>query len=506
MILERLKAARRVSVPIVGIATADQAVTVDACRAGLNGAAPLVRWDIVRGLAGLNDLGAEWCARVVDGGDPAMVSGNPTEALRMAETLPDSGALFMMNAHRIIEETTVVQAILNLRDAFKGNGRTLVLLAPDLRLPAELAGDVLLLDEPLPTRDEIGAILSELAAGAEVIPDGAQLERAADALAGLSAFAVEQAGALSLSRAGYDVAACWERKRRQVEQTRGLSIDRDGITFADLGGLENAKRFGLALMNGRRRVRAVLRLDEIEKMLAGAAGDTSGTSQDALGVILRSMEDEGWQGAILFGPPGSGKTAYSRALGASAGVPTMSADLGAAKGSLVGQSEERIRSIMRTCKAVAGDALVVVATANKLEVLPPELRRRFTLGIWMFDLPTAEERAGIWTMNVAKYETALGAIPAGPLPADEGWTGAEIRNVCQLAASLNVPLVEASKFIVPVSVSDPEGIERSRKLAAGRFLSASYPGPYRMPEAAPKGTGPARRVSLTMPEMPGRAQ
>ena len=68
-------------------------------------------------------------------------------------------------------------------------------------------------------------------------------------------------------------------------------------------------------------------------------------------------------------------------------------------------------------------------------------------------------------------------------PRSKGWTGADIRNCCEVAWRLNISLVEASKFITPVSQSDPESIAKLRKMADGRFLSASYPGVYTITEA-----------------------
>jgi SpoVK/Ycf46/Vps4 family AAA+-type ATPase len=240
-------------------------------------------------------------------------------------------------------------------------------------------------------------------------------------------------------------------------------------------------QFGRLLFAGELPPRAIVRIDEIEKMLAGAQGDTSGVSQDALGTILREMEDQNWAGLIAVGPPGSGKSAFSKTLGRTHGAPTFSLDLGAAKGSLVGQSEERIRSAMKVIKAVAGAGAFFVATCNKLDVLPPELRRRFRYGIWFFDLPKKAERESIWKINVTKFKLTPEQLinrPGAGNADDKQWTGAEIRNVCELASRMRCTVREAASFIVPVAISDPESITRLRTLAAGKFLSATYPGAY----------------------------
>jgi len=212
--------------------------------------------------------------------------------------------------------------------------------------------------------------------------------------------------------------------------------------------------------------------------MAGSSGlgDSSGTSQDQLGVLLSAMQDNEWSGLIAVGPPGCAKSMYAKALGNTHQVPTIKLDLGAMKGSLVGQSEQQIRAAVKIIKAVAGKSAYWVATCNKLDVLPPELRRRFTDGIWFFDLPDDSERARIWNLMAKRYK--IRDDQQKELPRDTDWTGADIRNVCSIAYRLNVTLKEAATYITPVAKSDPASIERLRKVADGSFLSATSPGVY----------------------------
>lgn len=493
-LIEQVRAARKVSTPLLAITTADPPATVAAvlaAYAGKDNEPAILQHDLIRGLIGLTDAGRAARASLVP--DDGILPGqalltSPAEALAACERLPRRSIVFLHNAHRLIDDEAVSQAICNLRDVFKADGRTLILLAPSLSLPGELVQDVLILDEPLPTEQQIGAIIDQELKNARANmkpapaePDEATKARAVEALSGLAAFPVEQAVALSLLTGTLDPDSLWARKRKFISQTRGLSIDTGRETFAELGGLENAKAFGAALFGGRARPRAIVRIDEIEKMLGGSANDTSGVGQDQLGTILREMEDQDWAGLIAVGPPGSGKSAYSKTLGCTYGSPTFALDLGAAKGSLVGQSEERIRAAMKVIKAVASSGAFFVATCNRLDALPPELRRRFRYGLWFFDLPTAEEREAIWRINLARF--SLTSESAGKRPADTDFTGADIRNVCELAWRMNQPLIEAAKFIVPVAVSDPQSIDKLRTTAHGKFLSASYAGPYKHAKA-----------------------
>jgi hypothetical protein len=493
-LIDQLKAARKVSTPLLAITTADPPATVASILRAFKGASepPILQHDIIRGLVGLTDLGVAARAELVpdDGvmgaGDAVLQS--PAEALAAATKLPKRALLLVHNANVLLQNEAVIQAACNLRDAFKADGRTVVFLDCQISLPAQLVQDVLILDEPLPSEAQIAAIIDQELKNAvasmkpaPTMPDEATKQRAVEALSGLAAFPVEQAVALSLLSGALEPEQLWARKRKFISQTRGLSIDNGRETFDDLGGLENAKTFGRALFEGRARPRAIVRIDEIEKMLGGASSDTSGVSQDALGTILREMEDREWAGLIAVGPPGCAKSQYSKTLGHTHGVPTFALDLGAAKGSLVGQSEERIRAAMKVILAVAGSGAFFVATCNKLDALPPELRRRFRYGLWFFDLPTADERAAIWAIHLARFE--LSEADAGPKPSDTDWTGADIRNVCELAWRMRKPLIDAARFIVPVAVSDPQSIDKLRTTAHGKFLSASHAGTYKHAKA-----------------------
>lgn len=492
-IADQIKAARRVSTPLIGLTTADPPATVARILKAFNGKAPaLLQHDIIRGVVGLNDEGKAARGTLLAGDDGPELPGNvplqsPAEALAKCASLPARALLFVHNAGRLVDDPAVCQAICNLRDLFKADGRTLVLLAPVLTLPPELVQDVMVIDEPLPTEAEIVGILDqELKNAAEMstppaVPDDDTRRRSVEAVSGLAAFPIEQAFAMSLAQGGLYVDQLWARKRGFIQQTRGLSLDTGAETFDDIGGNEHAKTFGRGLFLGRKKPRAVVRIDEIEKMIGGAAGDTSGTSQDALATILREMEDQNWAGLIAVGPPGSGKSMYSKTLGRTFGAPTFALDLGAAKGSLVGQSEERIRQAMKVIRAVAADGAFFVATCNKLDALPPELRRRFRYGLWFFDLPTVAEREAIWALNAKAFELTTDQMTNRP--AAEDWTGAEIRNVCELAWRMNVTVKEAAAFIVPVAVSDPASINKLRDTAHLKFLSASYAGPYRHAKA-----------------------
>jgi len=145
---------------------------------------------------------------------------------------------------------------------------------------------------------------------------------------------------------------------------------------------------------------------------------------------------------------------------------------------MVGASGERLRSALKVVDAVTNGRSLWIATCNSIGALPPELRRRFTLGTFFFDLPSPDERAAIWKIYTDKYGVS------GELPHDDGWTGAEIKECCRKAYRLKLTLRESAEYIVPVSRSAAEQVKTLRQQASGKFISASYPGVYQFQEMA----------------------
>jgi len=302
-LVRQVKAAFRVSTPIVQINTTDQEQTLQAIVKELCDGTTVVQWDFVRGFRARNKFSADFVRNLVGGDDESI--GNPVIALeKMLDELPKKAVVFLINAHLWLDQEPVRQAIWNIRDAFKRSRRMLVLLCPDHTLPSELAGDVVVLDEPLPERSELDGLVRTLCGAAKVEVDDATVERAVEAIQGLPAFQAEQVVAMSLSRDGLDIDALWDRKRKQIEQTPGLSVNREGVTFEDIGGVSEIKEYVARIMAGKSKPGAVVFLDEIEKMLGGAQGDTSGVTQDQLGSLLSYMEDNSATGLIFVGPPG----------------------------------------------------------------------------------------------------------------------------------------------------------------------------------------------------------
>ena len=475
-VIAQFKAARKCSTPLVAVTTPDQWACIEEIVAAMNGKTPVIQWDTLRGFMGRNEEGARAKHRFAQ----ENFEGHLGPALKQAESMPEGCVLIIVNAHRHLDDPMQIQGVLNLRDGYKTNKRTLVLVGPGLTLPSELQGDIVSFDEPLPGPEQLGKIIKGLHSASGIECHAETCFRAVEAVQGLSAFAAEQQTAIAMipetgSTPKLDLDLLWERKRQQIEQTPGLSVSREGIKFADLGGLEVLKDYLRALLGGKSRPNAICWLDEIEKMLAGMAGDTSGVSQDQLGGLLTYMQDKRATGVMLVGIPGGGKSAAAKAAGNEAGVPTVRLDMGAMKGSLVGQSEQQLRTALKVIDSVSNGSAMFIATCNSLAGLPPELRRRFRAGTFYLDLPDSKEREAIWKVHRKRYEIKA----SDTQPDDEGWTGAEIEQCAELAWRLGRPLNAAAKYVVPISQSAPEKISALRDQADGRWLSASHPGVYR---------------------------
>lgn len=476
--------ARDVSVPLMAIRTPDPSELVKALAKVIVGPddkpAPVVVWDEIRGFEGaLGNAGGTTAAAAMGGTKVR----NPVDALEKASNAPPNTTVFMMHGNNFYNDSAFRQALMNLRDPFKRNWRNLVVLQSHGGVPSTLEHDMLLLDEPLPGPDELRRIVMATfeSAKLEVPKDDTLIQRTIDRTAGLSAFAAEQALALSLNRKGVDFEKLGERHRQMIENTNGLTVWRGGERFADLGGLQNFKDFSTRMIAGRYKFGCVFWIDELEKALAGVRGDLTGIAQDYLATILGYMQDNRVPGILLMGHPGTGKSALSKAIAGEANVPCIRADLGAMHGSLVGQSQHAIRQALKVVSAVSQGKPLFVATCNSVAVLPPELVNRFK---WRFfvDLPDDAEKSTIWRLHLGRRELmdkkALAAPILKGLPLDAQWNGREIEQCCETAHQLQCTLDEAASFVVPIAQSSAEAIELRRREANGRYLSASRPGAF----------------------------
>ena len=507
--LTKIREARAVSTPLIAIATADPYAGAESLSAeydpeknpkqSRDNVPAILGWDSVRGYFPVNALGQAALAAILPPKDDFGLPGvrpdvNPIEALKLAyEKAPAGCFLLFWAADTLMENAQAIQGFANLRDPFKGNRRTAILFAPSWRLPAALTQDVMTIDDPLPTVAELEELITaeienfaqSKAAGPDwTKPAAADVTKAAGALAGLARFPAESTTAQSLrNHKSLNHDLMWSRKNAYITQTKGLIPEPTKESLDDVRGLDAIVRHLRRTCEGREAPTVIVRLEELEKQLAGARGDNTGVSQDMLSSILTAMQDYEWTGLIGFGVPGSGKSYLPRALAKTYDLPCLSLDLGGLKGSLVGQSEQAVRQAMKTLRAIGGNRVYFLASCNGVATIPAALRSRFADGLWFFDLMGEDALGELWTYYRQKY----GLDMADPVPAVRGWTPREIANCCRAAYRLNCSLADAATTIVPVTIADKAGIDAMRTQAHGAFLDATKGGTYHNPAETPAG-------------------
>ena len=518
--IDSYKAARRAGAPLIAISTPDQNQTIRNITSATGHDKAVVIWDVVRGFNALSktldefaampevrmnakdffedDLGkaAEFYATeqldlakkiIPQDAEPSAFFGaagliEALKEVRQADK-PDGFVLFFMNSHRFLTDVTVAQAIYNLRDRFKAHSQTLVLLGPNVPLPAELVNDVLMLDEAFPDRNQLAYTVREAYGAIGQIPTPEKVTKAVDAVTGLPSFPAESALFMSMNRDGLDLEKLWQRKNSIINATPGLTIYSGGLGFDDIGGVENVKEYINLELTAEDPPKVIVWIDEGEKMFAGIQGDNTGVSQDYLGQTLTFMQETDASGMILIGASGSGKSMIAKAAGSVTGIPVIQMDMGAMKGGIVGTSETNLRNAYKTIEAVSDGRPMFIMTVNALTILPPELKRRFTDGIFFSDIPDETEREFILKVCLEKYGVDRDEIEADKVDL-KGWVGANIDVAIRKCKRHKVTLPEAAKFIVPVGVSDAERIDQLRREADGKYISASYGGAYKHKQTA----------------------
>src|ERR1051326_5211769 len=157
-----VKAARRVGTPLVEVRTADPASAITQVCQALNGKQdppPLLMWDFIGGLQGRNDAGKMAVSKILGENSPVI---GPGDSLAVAQRIASDAILFVLNPQRVWEQPDVVQGIWNLRDVFKAGGQMLVLVTPPgATLPIELQNDLMVIDEPLPSTEDLAKLVGD---------------------------------------------------------------------------------------------------------------------------------------------------------------------------------------------------------------------------------------------------------------------------------------------------------------------------------------------------------
>lgn len=377
------------------------------------------------------------------GAEPQGDSKDPLKALRfILEAKKDERAVFILrDLHAFQKNPEVVRLLRDLARNLKETLKTVFLISPLLIIPPELDKEVAVVEYPLPELAEIGGILDRVMSmvPGKKPPEGTEREHIVEAALGLTADEAENVFAKSLVQTGtFDIDVILSEKERIVRKSGVLEFFRTREKMDDIGGLD--------VLKGWLRKR-----------------------QSAFSEEARSFGLPRPKGILMIGIPGGGKSLTAKAVGAAWRLPLLRLDVGKIFAGIVGSSEENMRRAIQMAEAVAPSILwvdelekgfsgtgssnnsdagtaarvfgsfitwlqektspvFVIATANNVDELPPEMMRKGRFDeIFFVDLPTLPERREIMGIHIRRR----GRDPAGfdlDLLAEksEGMTGAEI--------------------------------------------------------------------------------
>ena len=430
---------------------------------------------------------------------------DPVQALANLETLTLEAVFVLKDFHRHMEDPVVVRRLRDVGQKFSTNRRTVIITAPAITVPPELASLVEFLDLPLPDRQRLRQIIDETLTRLSKTHtfqrklDGMGLDAMANNLRGLSEEGAERAISQTLvARYGLcaeTVTDVLESKKELLRRSEMLDFVEVSDTMANIGGLDNLKHW-LA----QRR---------------GAWEDEA-----------RAFGLEPPRGMIILGVQGCGKSMCARAVAGEWKLPLVKFDTAAVYDKYVGETEKRIQKVFQVAEGLApcvlwidelekvfagsgpdsasADAGVssrllaaflswmqdrkapvfVAATCNNVTALPPELIRKGRFDeLFFVDLPNQAERKQIFAIQLAKRKRNPADFDLNRVTtAADGYSGAEIESVVQTALyaaySQKYPvttqaLLDALSGTVPLSTTRAEEIEALRTWARTRAVPAS---------------------------------
>jgi adenylate kinase family enzyme len=391
---------------------------------------------------------------------------------------------------------------LHLKNSFK----TIVLISPTMEIPTELEKEVTVLNYPLPSRDDLSGLLDKIIEDVrqfkqvKIELDDAGRERLLQAALGLTLGEAENVFAKIIVKderlSGDDVNEVFAEKQQIIRKSGLLEYYTTEDSFSNVGGL------------------AVLK-DWLDKRAA------------AFGSEAREFGLPAPKGILMLGVQGCGKSLCAKAVSNQWQLPLLRFDMGRMFGSLVGSSEENVRRAIAVAESVAPAILwvdeidkafagsqgsgatdggttarvfgtfltwlsektapvFVVATANDISQLPPELLRKGRLDeIFFVDLPSLEERQEIFRIHIARHRRQVKKFDVSALAeASKDFSGAEIQEAINSALYdafydkgdiTTESILAALAQTVPLAKTMDEQINRLRSWAEGRARNASVP-------------------------------
>ncbi len=402
----------------------------------------LFQWSITDGLRRL-DLE----------GPPFQGTDDPTAFLRHVRDAGQPGIYLLADFHPYLSDPVNVRLMKEIAQTYGQQSRTMALVSHRFDHPPELRKFFARYEPSLPGRDALYRIVNEEAVkwaqqngGQRVRTDRASLDRLVQNLTGLTAWdarrlawnAIRRDGAITES----DLPEVMAAKHRLLDNSGALSFTYDTARFSDVGGLNRLKRWL------ERRRQAFLEPDP---------------------------QLDPPKGMLLVGVQGGGKSLAAKAVAGLWGVPLLGLDMGTLYNKYYGESERNLREALRTAEVMApcvlwideiekavsqsdndggvsqrmlGTVLTwmaenrkqvfIVATANAIDRLPPELIRKGRLDeIFFVDLPSDAVRREIFAIHLNKRDLPSDQFDLASLAAaSQGFSGAEIEQAVVAALYL----------------------------------------------------------------------
>jgi len=448
---------------------------------------PCLSWDLGDGF------------RVVAGNEAnPPVGRDPISALEQMDKATNNSLFVLKDFHDCWSNAQVKRKLRNLAQRFKFSRKSLLVITTAAKLPDELRDEAVILDFALPDAPELDQVLTRLTQSSGVKVNLTRLgrEKLVQAALGLTISQAQRVFSKAIVSDGVlddrDIDLVTEEKKQIIRESEALEFFGVSETADDVGGLGVLKDW--------------LRLRE------------RAFSQEARDYGLPAPK-----GIILVGIPGTGKSLTAKMIGGLWRLPLLRLDVGSLFGSLVGESEEHTRRALKLAETVApcivwidemekgfsfggfdggtsrrvfGTILTwmqekttpcfVVATANDISSLPPELLRKGRFDeIFFLDLPTLEERQEIFNVHLRKRRRLPHDFDLARLAYEaQGMVGAEIEQAIIDAMYLGfhqgrefttTDLSQSLRKLVPLSVTQRATIEKLRNwLHEGRAQSASF--------------------------------
>lgn len=459
----------------------------------------LFNWNCVEGL---NECAVSGKEPIVDPeSDETIVEAS--EALKYVLKNPNQSIkdIFIFeDLSNNIEEDEVKFYLRTIAEKARHTNTHVIILSAVYKLPVELEKYVTVINIPLPDRYDMERTLGAVERQCKINLSVEMRNRMVDAALGMTSMEADLAFCLAAVKddlgenAPYTVSS---EKEQIIKKSGILDYFPKNESLKDVGGMEVLK-------------------------------DWLFKRQKAYEKKARDFGLQEPKGLLLLGVPGCGKSLTAKSIASFWNMPLLRLDIGKVFQGLVGSSEDNIRKAIATAEAVAPCVLwideiekglsgvqssgatdggvtsrifstiltwmqektspvFVVATANNINLLPPELLRKGRFDeIFFVDLPNPKERENIFKIHLTKKGQFSNSIPLGILgKKTDGFNGAEIEECIKeamFAAYVQNPenpkleaahIVDAIEKTVPLSTTMKEQINSLRNWAATRVKNAS---------------------------------